>query len=105
MSTVENRSLSLPARTDSPIVSVRRDPRYGSLPGLALSRAIAPHPFLSGAAYGGKPAECMRAMYENVRYARVSCEALAHTARLGRRGNQDEDPAVTGMIVMRASPF
>ena len=28
MSTVENRPLSLPARTDSLIVSVRRDPRY-----------------------------------------------------------------------------
>jgi hypothetical protein len=26
------------------------------------------------AAYGGNPAQCMQAMYENVRYVRFSCE-------------------------------
>jgi hypothetical protein len=45
MSTVENKAVSLPAHSDSLIVSVRRDPPLRSLPGLALSRAIAPHPY------------------------------------------------------------
>jgi hypothetical protein len=45
MGTVENKAHLLTRANRLTYVSVRRDPPLRSLPGLALSRAIAPHPY------------------------------------------------------------